>query len=176
MCAIDHGGGEGEVVFACEGAGEYIGAGGSDSSSCGNVPPVVFFCVGTSPADVCGEEVGGCAPFPAVAALQEGCALEGYGGVGGREGVVIAVVGTFFFYGVFEQIGGGKACRTRKYDLFCALVVPYDERADESGDGSGEHKHIGGGFHSFPGLRLCGDGNGEQEAGKKYGGCVFHVF
>ena len=101
MFTIDDRGSEGEVVFPGEGTGEDVGASCPDDGSCGYVPPIMFFGIGASPTDISGDQIGRCAPFPTVTTLEKGGSLKGYGGVGRGKRVVVAVVGTFFFDGVF---------------------------------------------------------------------------
>lgn len=98
-----------EVVFFGEGAGEDVGAAGTDGRSGQDVIPVVFFGETSPPSHVARQGIGRGAESPSISSLQVTGCSERDGSMTGGERMAVGMIGTPFLDGIFENKSSGSS-------------------------------------------------------------------
>ena len=98
-----------EVVFFGEGAGEDVGAAGTDGRTCEDVIPVVFFGETSPPSHVARQGISGSPESPSISSLQvTGCGKRD-GSMTGGERMAVGMIGAPFLDGIFENKSSGSS-------------------------------------------------------------------
>ena len=138
-----------EVVFFGEGAGEDVGAAGTDGRTCEDVIPVVFFGETSPPRHVAREGISGSPESPSISSLQVTGCSERDGSMTGGERMAVGMIGAPFLDGIFENKSSGSSHGSGFDTLQEALPVLHNERANKRRSRESDGYNISGSSHTL---------------------------